>query len=135
MSPQHARSRGESLQSDRKRILIVDDEEIVRNVLEAFLPEASYDVSSAKDGREAMYALSRERFDLVITDMLMPDVDGFELMNFRLCSNSECKFIMITGIPTEEAKDRARSLGAATIIAKPFTMDEIREAVRNTLDG
>lgn len=119
---------------DRAKILIAEDEKGMREVLEIFLQEEGYETFSAKDGRVATEALERDIFDLVITDVKMPYVDGFELLRKVKEVSPETVVIMITAFGTTEAAIEAIKLGAYDYIEKPFKIDEIRVVIKRALE-
>ena len=119
------------------RILIVDDEITFRSVVATALTQKGYSVSEAEDGRTALAVLKSEAVDLVITDVLMPEQDGLEvIMNVR-DANNPIPIIAITGHP--EKADLylrlAKALGAQRVLEKPFRMEALLGAVRELLPG
>lgn len=124
-----------SVQESMKRILVVDDEEVVLDVLSYLLDNSGYDVTVYSHPNEAMHDMKQHRFKLLITDLVMPDVSGFELIEYASALTPDCKSIIITGNPSVEAANRARTLGVTDFIAKPFTSDEIVNAVQRAVSG
>ncbi|TYO99941.1 two-component system response regulator PilR (NtrC family) [Geothermobacter ehrlichii] len=116
------------------RILIVDDEESMREFLGIMLSREGYDVESAQDGGQGIDMLRRGNFDLVITDIQMPRVDGFGVLKHVLEHLPETIVIMITAFSSTEQAVEAMKLGAYDYITKPFKNDEIRLIVKNALE-
>ena len=112
-----------------RRILYVDDDPAGREVALFNLRRAGYDVTPASDGQEALSLLSIEKFDLVITDLMMPRVDGLELLQRIHDMGAKSETIMITGYPTIQTALRAKRLGAFEYVTKPFTRQELRSVV------
>jgi len=116
------------------RILIVDDEESMREVLGIMLSREGYDVATAQDGGQGVDMLRQGNFDLVITDIQMPRLDGFGVLKHVLEHLPETIVIMITAFSTTEQAVEAMKLGAYDYITKPFKNDEIRLVVKNALE-
>ena len=94
-----------------KKILLVDDEEIIRDALGGLLVEEGHEVVEAGDGTEAIEKLSTEKYDIVITDIKMPGKSGIDVLTAAKMIDPKIEVIMITGFTTEEP-DYALSLGA-----------------------
>jgi DNA-binding NtrC family response regulator len=118
-----------------RRILLVDDEEIIRDALGGLLVEEGYQVEEAQNGAEAIERLSKERFDVVITDIKMPGKSGIDVLTAAKMIDPKIDVIMITGFTTEEP-DYALSLGAKDFIYKSYNVEEfltkIKEAIERT---
>jgi two-component system response regulator PilR (NtrC family) len=122
------------LETQADRILIVDDEESMREFLSIMLHREGYQVESVQDGSQAIARLRDQAFDLIITDIQMPRVDGFGLLDHVLESCPETAIIMVTAFSTTEQAVEAMKLGAYDYITKPFKNDEIKLIVRNALE-
>ena len=120
------------------RILVVDDSSAMRAFVRATLEEGDeVQVSDASSGFEALRVLPRERFDLVIVDINMPDINGLELVSFMRKSDVH-KATPLIVISTEAAardRQRAMDLGASAYLTKPFGPDELRATVRQVRGG
>jgi two-component system response regulator PilR (NtrC family) len=103
-------------------------------VLEILLEGENYDVTSASNGLEGLSYISKDIFDLVITDMKMPKVDGFELLRKIKETSPDTIVIMITAFGTTETAIEAMKLGAYDYINKPFKIDEIRLIVKKAIE-
>ena len=120
---------------DRPRILVIDDEEIVRISCKKCLVPEGYDVDVAVNGREGITLARANKYDIILTDLKMPDMDGMEfLMNMKK-DQSGAKVIMITGYSTVEHAVKALKLGAYNYIEKPFTPDALITAVKEALNN
>jgi|Deesub1362A_J573_1020465.scaffolds.fasta_scaffold00356_5 two-component system response regulator PilR (NtrC family) len=115
-------------------ILIVDDERSMREVLEIFLKNEGYSVVTAGDGMAAIEALKKDIFDLVITDLKMPNIDGIELLKTIKETYPDTVVVIITAFGTAESAVEAMKLGAFDYIQKPFRMNDIRLVVNNALE-
>ena len=115
------------------RILVVDDEDIIRVLLDEILTEEGYKVFQAEDGRQAVDMLEKESFDLIISDMVMPEVGGIEVLQAAFRIDPHYPVIMITGYPSVETAVKLVSMGAADYITKPFNVDLIKVTVAKVL--
>jgi two-component system chemotaxis response regulator CheY len=120
-----------------KRILIVEDSPTMRALLNSALEglEIPVKITEASSGFEALRHLPREPFDLIVTDINMPDINGLELVSFAK-SNSAYRSIPLIIVSTEGAeKDRARGieLGADAYLVKPFDAENLQEVVVDLL--
>jgi two-component system response regulator PilR (NtrC family) len=117
-----------------EKILVVDDEQSLREVLSIMLKRAGYTVTSAADGEEAIEHLSKEIFDLVITDLRMPKVDGMEILKAVKSASPETVVLVITAFATADSAVEAMKHGAYDYLTKPFQVDEVQLIIRNALE-
>lgn len=117
----------------KSRILVVDDEESIREFLDIMLRKEGYEVTMAEDGAKAIDVLKKKTFDLVISDMQMPQVTGMELLKHVKDNFPDLLFMMITAFGTTETAVEAMKLGAYDYITKPFKIDEVRIVIGNAL--
>jgi CheY-like chemotaxis protein len=114
------------------RILVVDDDEPVRETICSILATCSYEITEATDGKIAVQKYREHPFDLVITDLVMPGMEGIELIRELRSLDQNVKVIAISGgflADSETYLKTARLLGAQYTLAKPFTMDELLSVV------
>ncbi|MBI4562037.1 MAG: sigma-54-dependent Fis family transcriptional regulator, partial [Candidatus Rokubacteria bacterium] len=116
------------------RILVADNERSMRELLAITLKRDGYDVSLADGGEAAIEAVRRESFDLVITDMRMPKVDGIQVLRAVKDLAPDTAVIMITAFSSTETAVEAMKLGAYDYITKPFKLDEIKLVIANALE-
>ncbi len=116
------------------RILIIDDEQSMRDFLSIMLKKEGYDVIAAGNGEDALKAINDEIFDLIITDVKMPGTDGIEVLKTVKEISPETIVIMITAFATAEAAVEAMKLGAYDYITKPFKVDEIKLIIHKALE-
>ena len=120
------------------RILLVEDEPMARAAIRDLLEEADYSVSEAGDGREGLAACGEVQYDLVITDVLMPQTDGVEFILALRGRHFRGPILAISGggrVPSDLCLTLAGNLGAAATLAKPFTREALLDAVSSCLDG
>lgn len=119
-----------------KKILVVDDSRTTRQVLNFSLTDAGYEVVEAADGHDALSILERDAFDLVISDLKMPRLDGLDLTR-RIRSNPDTRklpVIILTTESAEEKKQEGKQAGANCWIVKPFQPDQLLEVVKFSLE-
>ncbi len=117
----------------KPRILVVDDEESIREFLDIMLRKEGYEVTCVEDGQKAIDILKKKSFDLLISDLQMPNVTGIELLKHCRESYSDLLFMMITAFGTAESAVEAMKMGAYDYITKPFKIDEVRINIANAL--
>ena len=118
----------------RSRLLVVDDDEASRSVVAEALQAEGYEVATARGGLEAL-ALAREQaFDLVVSDIRMPDLDGLELLRGLRAVTPELSVILMTAFGSVEAALRAIKEGAYDYVSKPLHLDELLLTVRRAID-
>lgn len=115
--------------ADRLRILLIDDEKIVLKRLLPALEKSGYDVKTFDNGTEALECLEKEQFDIVVTDVLMPDVGGIKVLEQVMSRAPATKVIVITGYATIEMAREALAKGAFDFIAKPFKPNDLRTII------
>ncbi|MFA7537307.1 MAG: sigma-54 dependent transcriptional regulator [Desulfuromonadales bacterium] len=118
----------------KNRILIVDDEESLREILSIMLHREGYLVDAAIDGAQAVARMREITYDLVISDIKMPRLDGFELLRHIKERTPETVVIMITAFSSTEEAVEAMKRGAYDYITKPFKNEEIRLIIKNALE-
>ena len=115
------------------RILVIEDDEMVRELLREILTRAGYEVAAAPDGEVGIRLYRNEQADVVITDLIMPNKEGIETIMEMRRDFPQVKIIAISGgghASSTRYLDMAKQLGAQRILAKPFLPDQILEAVR-----
>lgn len=104
-----------------QKILVAEDDFDIRELLQIFLREAGYKVSAAADGVEAIELFGRDKYDLVLLDILLPEIDGFGVCQL-IRRQSEVPIIMLTALNGEEEQIKALDMRADDYITKPFSM-------------
>jgi two-component system response regulator PilR (NtrC family) len=116
------------------RILVVDDERSIRELLAIVLRRDGYEVILAENGRTALNVLEQEPVDLLISDIKMPDMSGVEVLRAAKQIDQDILGIMITAFASTESAVEALRMGAYDYVSKPFDVDELKIIVRNALE-
>ena len=117
----------------RPRVLVVDDEVAIRDLLAKTLALAEYDVDLAPDGRAALDRLRMIPYDLLITDLKMPGVDGLSVIREARRLKADIPVIIITGFSTEASAIEAVNLGVSGYLTKPFRVPRVLAAAAKAL--
>jgi len=122
---------------NRMRVLVVDDDPLVRNLLSAVLHDASFDLDEAVDGNEALAIAAVRPPDVVVLDVMMPGIDGFDVCRSLRADPafSKTRIIMLTAKSTPTARDDAFRAGADAFFAKPFSPLDLIETVMGAKHG
>jgi putative two-component system response regulator len=118
-----------------KRILVVDDDAMNREVMEAFLNLESYDVLLASNGKQGLSLAEQKKPNLIILDVRLPDILGYEVCEI-LKNNTETKSIpilMVTGFDAKEDRERAMQVGVDEFLSRPFEGETLIERVNHLL--
>jgi CheY-like chemotaxis protein len=115
------------------RILVVDDDDAVRGLLGQTLSEAGYDVAAARDGREAMRMVANQSFDLVLTDLIMPDQEGIETIRKLQRDYPSIRVVAMSGAVDAVYLRTAELLGADAALRKPIDSQELLRTIRELL--
>jgi two-component system, NtrC family, response regulator PilR len=118
---------------ETKRILIVDDDELIRKFLNDFFVDLNYEVVTAENGEDALQKFTPLSFDIVISDLVMPDLNGLELLKEIKARDDKILFFLITGYPTLETAVEAIKNGAYDYIVKPFNLEDLRIKVERAI--
>jgi len=108
-----------------ERLLLVDDEENLRSMLEAALRHSGFEVASAATGREAIDAVPAARPDLIVLDVMLPDLDGFEVCRRLRSDGSRTPVLFLTARDGTDDKVRGLTLGGDDYLVKPFSLEEL----------
>jgi len=117
----------------KNKILVVDDEEALRTVLSTELEGEGYQVSTAGDGEEAIKILGSQQFHLILLDIKMPNVDGFEVLKFVKQKQPSTKVIMLTGFADLKNAIESKKLGAEDFVSKPYDLVDLLTTVERVL--
>lgn len=116
-----------------ENVLVVDDEAVIRDVCEQILTNEGYTVTTAASGKEALRLVSENDYDAVVTDIMMPDMSGLELLEVIKSTSLDLSTIVITGLGTFDMATQSDRLGAREFVVKPFTPDELSQALKKAL--
>jgi excisionase family DNA binding protein len=119
--------------NERPRILVVDDESSIRDLLAKTLALAEYDVDTAADGRSALERLRLYPYDLLIADLKMPGIDGLSVIREAKRLKVDLPVIIITGYSTETAAIEAVNLGVSGYLTKPFRVPQVLAAAAKAI--
>ena len=120
--------------SPKGKILIVEDEKNLNDILSMLLDDEGYETVSAYDGREGLEQIGRDIYDIVVTDIKMPHHDGFQILKAVKETSPDTIVIMVTAFGTTEAAIEAMKMGAYDYVNKPFKIDEIRLVIKKALE-
>lgn len=117
----------------RPRVLVVDDEESIRELLSKMLAMAEYDVETAPDGRMGIERLRQQQYDLLISDLKMPNVDGLALIREMRHLAASMPVLIITGYSSEQSAIEAVNLGVTGYLTKPFRAPQVLAATARAI--
>jgi excisionase family DNA binding protein len=119
----------------RKRVLVVDDEESIRDLLSKTLSLAEYDVETAGDASTALDRMRQSAYDLLVADLKMPGMDGLTLIKQARNIKADLPIIIITGFSSESSAIEAVNLGVTGYLTKPFRVPQVLAAAARALGG
>lgn len=128
-------ARSQERRIDTQRVLVVDDEEPVRRLLRRVLEAEGYAVETATGGKEAVQAMQRQLPDLLLLDLMMPEMDGVEVLQVVRKSYGALPVIVLTGFPDSALMEKALEFSPFTVLAKPSSPEKVVETVRGILQG
>jgi DNA-binding NtrC family response regulator len=145
LSPTAAQAPSSTARAVRRErtILVIEDDEEMRRMLVHILSREGYEVVDVADATQALDWLGLCLVDgslenipaLIVSDIRLPDLSGFELLEGLRCATVEVPVILITGFPSQETFEDAFELGAARVLSKPFALDDFRLSVYTVLDA
>lgn len=115
------------------KALVIDDDIIIREMIEAFLQNDGFEVSSASDGKIALTILKNEEFDIILTDLLMPNMSGLDLLRQISFLGIKTPLIVMTAFGTIQTAVEAMRHGAFDYITKPFNLNELKIIIKRAL--
>ncbi len=116
-----------------RRVLVVDDEPVVNESCRRILGARGFDVATTESGRDGLRRAATQHYDLVITDLKMPDLDGMDLVRRIRKERPDTAIVVITGFGTVSSAVEAVRLGVSDYIEKPFTPTQLADAVAKAL--
>ncbi len=119
--------------AEKNRILVVDDEDALRTVLSSELEGEGYEVDQAADGDQAIAIVQKKPFHLVLLDIKMPKVDGFEVLKFMKEKYPHVKVIMLTGFADLKNAIESKKLGAEDFVSKPYDLVDLLTTIERVL--
>jgi DNA-binding NtrC family response regulator len=119
---------------EKKRALVIDDEQVVLDSVNKILADENYEVDVTLSGREGIDRAVKKPYDIVLTDIRMPDIGGMRVLRDVKRAKPSLPVVMITGYASIESSVQAMKMGAADYLEKPFTPDQLLKAVASALD-
>jgi len=119
---------------EKNKALVIDDEQVVLDSVTKILTEENYEVDVSLSGREGLNQAIQKEYDIVLTDIRMPDIGGMRVLRDIKRAKPSLPVVMITGYASVQSSVQAMKLGAADYIEKPFTPDQLLKAVDSALD-
>ena len=117
----------------KRKILLVEDEMVVREALRDWLTDDGYDVDVAEDGEEALKKIKEAEFGVIVLDLKLPGIDGLQVFEEAKELKQETKGIMITAYPSKETLEKAKRLGLIDYLSKPFQAEELEKIINKAL--
>lgn len=116
-------------------VLLVDDEDLVRKVVKVVLEAEGHSVREAADGSSALHRAVEDPPDAIILDLVIPQLDGFEVCRRIKDGSPSAKVLVLSNLPLAESEGKARAAGADDVMAKPFSALELLDRLSTLLDG
>jgi len=117
----------------KRKILLVEDETVVREALRDWLVDDGYDVECVENGEQAIERIKEEEFGVIVLDLKLPGIDGLQVFKQAKELQSETKGIMITAYPSKETLEEAQRLGLLDYLAKPFSVEDLEKIIGGAL--
>lgn len=117
-----------------ERVLVVDDDEAIRNALAEYLQTLNYEVVTASDGEDALNKYHKGDFQLILADLMMPNMDGIQLLKRVREIDEDVLFLMITGHPSIGTAVESINRGADDYITKPFHLEEVKHRLNKAIE-
>jgi len=117
----------------KRKILIVEDEAVVRESLRDWLVEDGYDVEVAEDGEEALKKIKEEEFGVIVLDLRLPGVDGLQVFEEAKELRPETKGVVVTAYPSKDTLEKAKRLGLLDYLPKPFKVEDLERIIGGAL--
>ncbi len=118
---------------ENEKVLIVDDLEEIREILSSFLEDKGYVIYTAENGREALELIKEKEINLVLTDVRMPEMNGYDLTRTIKKMNPKIGIIIMTAYTSIYTEGDIRKIGADDFISKPFNLTNVSEKVERVI--
>jgi DNA-binding response OmpR family regulator len=119
---------------DKKNVLVIDDEPIVLDSCRRILRQEGFEVNGAMNGREGLKKIEEDKYDAVLVDWKLPEIDGMEVLRIIKKNHPDVIVVMITGYPSVESAVKAMKLGVSDYVSKPFTPDELKDVLIKAIE-
>ncbi len=120
--------------SERRKILLVEDEPVLREALKEWLQDDGYDVEVAATGEEALGKIKEGGYGVIVLDLRLPDIDGLQVFEEARDIKPETKGVIITAYPSKETRKRAEEMGLLDYLSKPFRIQDLENVISGALD-
>jgi DNA-binding NtrC family response regulator len=117
----------------KRKVLIVEDEAVVRESVRDWLIEDGYDVDVAANGEEALKKIEKEEFGVIVLDLKLPGIDGLQVFEHAKKLKPGTKGVIITAYPSKETQEKAKRLGLLDYLAKPFKVEDLEKTIGGAL--
>lgn len=117
----------------KRKVLIVEDEAVVRESVRDWLIEDGYDVDVAANGEEALKKIEKEEFGVIVLDLKLPGIDGLQVFEHAKELKPKTKGVIITAYPSKETQEKAKRLGLLDYLAKPFKVEDLEKTIGGAL--
>lgn len=124
-----------SMPEHKERILFVDDDPELREIVCMQLAEAGYEVDESENGDTTLQRLRKEKYDLVLLDINLPGASGLDILKFISARSLSCRVIMLTGVVGLGTAIESLTMGADDYITKPYTLEHLLSAIRRSLEN
>jgi len=121
------------MEAKKRKILLVEDEVIVRESLRDWLTEDGFDVDVAEDGEEALEKIKGEEFGVIVLDLKLPGIDGLQVFEEAKELKPQTKGVIVTAYPSKETLEKAKRLGLLDYLAKPFKAEDLEKIISGAL--
>jgi len=118
----------------KRKILLVEDETVLRDALKEWLIDDGYDVETAESGEEALEMVKKEEYGVVVLDLRLPGINGLHVFEEVKDMKPETKGVIITAYPSRETRERAKEIGLLDYLPKPFRIEDLENIISGTLD-
>lgn len=117
----------------KRKVLVVEDEEVLRESVRDWLVEDGYDVECVATGEEALARMKAQEFGVVVLDLRLPGIDGLQVFEQAKELKSPAKGIIMTAYPSKETMEKAKRLGLLDYLAKPFKVEDLEKTIAKAL--
>jgi len=118
----------------KKKILLVEDETVLRESVRDWLVEDGYDVEVAEDGEQALEKIKKEEYGVIVLDLRLPGIDGLQVYEDAKELQPKTKGVIITAYPSRETRDKAKRLGLLDYLPKPFKVEDLEKLIGTALE-
>jgi len=121
------------METKQRKILLVEDEAVVRESVRDWLLEDGYDVECVETGEEALDKIKKADYGVIVLDLRLPDIDGLQVFEHAKELTPETKGVIITAYPSKETQEKAKRLGLLDYLPKPFKVEDLEKIISGAL--